>query len=161
MTVGGMVGRTRARNYYTKVAYSDMATIGVEFSSAKLSVDGILVKLQIWDISSQDRYKNMTSTFYRGACAITLWFSVERESDSYQSITKHFFPRMQEVAPGVPVILVGNKIDLRGEGYQCYTTEEGWKLAKQINAVTYLECSALTGEGVANVFEAAARVGLW
>ena len=70
----------------------------------------------------------------------------------------HLAPFTQKVNPGAPVILVGNKIDRTDR--REVTTEEGWELARKINAVTYIECSALTEEGVRKVFEKAALVGL-
>jgi Ras family len=60
---------------------------------------------------------------------------------------------------------VGTKIDLREDketldnlkGEKTPTTEDGQKLASAIGAVCYLECSALTQEGLKKVFEEAIR----
>ena len=40
------------------------------------------------------------------------------------------------------------------------TQEEGQKLGKKINALAYMECSALTREGVRELFESATRAAL-
>lgn len=73
-------------------------------------------------------------------------------------------------------LLVGNKEDLRedettiaklkelGEGLHPVTTEEGEKLAEELTefgCFKYVECSALTGNGVKEVFETAVRAVLW
>ena len=65
-------------------------------------------------------------------------------------------------------ILVGTKIDLREDratvnamrqkGNEPVTFAEGTALAKRIGAATYLECSALTREGIQEVFQEAAMV---
>jgi Rho family protein len=66
--------------------------------------------------------------------------------------------------PGVPIILVGLKKDLRDDpvaqeemrkrSEKFLTAEEGEDVRKRISAKKYLECSSLTGEGVDDVFEA-------
>ena len=69
--------------------------------------------------------------------------------------------------PDVPIILVGTKLDLREdkehverEGSQYVSQREGLEMAKNVNAVKYMECSALTQYGVKEVFEEAMRVAL-
>ena len=59
-------------------------------------------------------------------------------------------------------ILVGTKKDLRGskegdEGKTLVTPEEGRAMATKLGAIDYMECSAMKGEGVTEVFEAATR----
>lgn len=75
-----------------------------------------------------------------------------------------------ERCPGVPIILVGLKKDLREDplameemrkkSLKFVTTKEGGEIAAQVGARKYLECSSLTGEGVDDVFEAATRAAL-
>ena len=75
-----------------------------------------------------------------------------------------------ERCPGVPIILVGLKKDLREDPMakeemrkksMNFTTEtEGNNAAREIGARKYLECSSLTGDGVDDVFEAATRAAL-
>ncbi|KAG8768715.1 GTP-binding protein Rho1, partial [Serendipita sp. 397] len=65
-----------------------------------------------------------------------------------------------------PIILVGCKSDTRQalEGTlgrkKVVSTEEGKALAERIGAEIYLECSAVTGEGIDEVFYHAARLSL-
>jgi Rho family protein len=82
--------------------------------------------------------------------------------------TRH--PEVLERCPGVPIILVGLKKDLRDDpvaqeemrkrSEKFLTTDEGEDVRKRIGAKKYLECSSLTGEGVDDVFEAATRQSL-
>ena len=62
-------------------------------------------------------------------------------------------------------MLVGTKIDLRDDkdtleslkGEKLPTPEMGESMAKEIGAIAYMECSALTQEGLKKVFESAIR----
>ena len=77
---------------------------------------------------------------------------------------------MANHCPGVPIILVGTKLDLREDKERAeilrednrslISTAEGLQLQRKIGAVKYLECSALTGQGLKAVFEEAARTAL-
>jgi GTPase SAR1 family protein len=71
----------------------------------------------------------------------------------------------------VPFVLVGNKIDLRGDpdtvqrlsdlGQRPISTEQGEELARRIGAARYLECSALTQQGLKDVFDEGVRAALY
>lgn len=75
-----------------------------------------------------------------------------------------------ERCPGVPIILVGLKKDLRSDpaaieemrkkSWRFVTTHDGEAAAREIGARKYIECSSLSGEGVDDVFEAATRAAL-
>lgn len=74
------------------------------------------------------------------------------------------------LCPGVPIILVGLKKDLREDpvaieemrkkSLRFVTEHDGEVAAREIGARKYLECSSLSGEGVDDVFEAATRAAL-
>lgn len=89
---------------------------------------------------------------------------------SYENVKAKWFPEIRTHAPGVPCILVGTKEDLRGssdwvarlraEGRAPLTQQEGARLAQEIGAVKYIECSALTQKGLKSVFDEAIKVAL-
>ncbi|KAJ7402250.1 hypothetical protein BTVI_88229 [Pitangus sulphuratus] len=87
-----------------------------------------------------------------------------------ENIPEKWTPEVKHFCPNVPIILVGNKKDLRNDEH---TRRELAKMKQvgaapgpttsaqgQINAFGYLECSAKTKEGVREVFEMATRAGL-
>jgi len=90
--------------------------------------------------------------------------------ESLQNVIEKWYPEVHESCPNVPIILVGTKKDLRSDfnknidseedELRLVTHEEGIAMAEKIAAYGYLECSALTKEGVAEVFRAATRATL-
>lgn len=81
-----------------------------------------------------------------------------------------WYEEANDRCPGVPIIIVGLKKDLREDplaieemrkkSLRFVTAKEGNEMAGQVGARKYLECSSLTGEGVDDVFEAATRAAL-
>ena len=55
-------------------------TIGVEFATKVIEIDGKSIKLQIWDTAGQERYRSMASAYYRGANGALLVYDVTRAS---------------------------------------------------------------------------------
>ena len=48
-------------------------TIGVEFGSKKVTVEGQTLKLQIWDTAGQERFNTLTASFFRGEITRFRW----------------------------------------------------------------------------------------
>ncbi|MEQ2193640.1 hypothetical protein XENOCAPTIV_007357 [Xenoophorus captivus] len=84
---------------------------------------------------------------------------------SFQNVREEWVPELQEYAPSVPYLLIGTQIDLRDDPKTIaklndmkekpVATEQGQKLAKEIGACCYVECSALTQKGLKTVFDEA------
>jgi len=96
-------------------------------------------------------------------------FSID-SPDSLENIPEKWTPEVKHFCPNVPIILVGNKKDLRNDPntikelgkmkQEPVKPEEGRAMAEKINAFAYLECSAKSKEGVREVFETATRAAL-
>ncbi len=96
-------------------------------------------------------------------------FSVSSPTSASNVITE-WNPEIRHFCGSCPVILVACKIDLRNDfetieklkeqGENLVTTEDGEKIAEQIKAKAYMECSAKTREGIHDLFIHAARLSL-
>lgn len=96
-------------------------------------------------------------------------FSID-SPDSLENIPEKWTPEVKHFCPNVPIILVGNKKDLRNDEatkrelqkmkQEPVKYDEGRTMADRINAFGYLECSAKTKDGVREVFETATRAAL-
>ncbi len=78
-----------------------------------------------------------------------------------------WYPEIEHHAPNVPIILVGTKLDLRedpatrealkAKKMEPINWERANEVRKEIGAVKYVECSALTQRGLKTVFDEAIR----
>ncbi|XP_010928578.3 rac-like GTP-binding protein 3 [Elaeis guineensis] len=167
VTVGdGAVGKTCMLICYTSNKFpTDYIPTVFDNFSANVVVDGTTVNLGLWDTAGQEDYNRLRPLSYRGADVFVLAFSLVSRA-SYENVLKKWIPELQHYAPGVPVVLVGTKLDLREDKYflsdhpgiMPVTTAQGEELRKQIGAAYYIECSSKTQQNVKAVFDAAIKV---
>ena len=92
-------------------------------------------------------------------------FSIISRS-SYENVKTKWIPEIKHHVPEAPFLLVGTKTDLRNDSEitqkvgQVLQMSDGTALAKDLGAKTYVECSALTQDGLKNVFDEAIRSAL-
>lgn len=107
---------------------------------------------------------------YPDSHVILICFSVD-SPDSLENVQEKWIYEVIHFCAGLPIILVGCKMDLRNEakcidelakcGQSPVTYDQGLAVAQKIGAYKYLECSARTQEGVREVFEHATRAALF
>lgn len=123
----------------------------------------------MWDTAGQEDYDRLRPLSYPDTDVILMCFSVD-SPDSLENIPEKWTPEVRHFCPNVPIILVGNKKDLRLDPntindlskmkQEPVRQEEGRSMADKIGAFGYLECSAKTKDGVRAVFETATRAAL-
>ncbi|KPP61865.1 rho-related gtp-binding protein rhoc-like [Scleropages formosus] len=164
----------------TRVYYPNTVWTGTCFPSYPVSVsldcDGLTscpgyvhVELALWDTAGQEDYDRLRPLSYPDTDVILMCFSID-SPDSLENIPEKWTPEVKHFCPNVPIILVGNKKDLRNDEHtrrelakmkqEPVKTEEGRDMANRISAFGYLECSAKTKDGVREVFEMATRAAL-
>ena len=70
------------------------------------------MEIELWDTAGQEDYDRLRPLSYPDADVILICFSID-SSDSLRNITDKWVPEVNHFCPNVPVILVGNKMDLR------------------------------------------------
>ena len=88
-------------------------TIGVEFGSFGIEIEGKIIKMQIWDTAGQDSYKSVTRIFYRGAHCVFLTYDITRE-ETFNSCQEWYRELKAHAAENAMIYLIGNKSDMPG-----------------------------------------------
>ncbi|XP_067638499.1 ras-related protein Rab-18 isoform X2 [Eurosta solidaginis] len=123
-------------------------TIGMDFKSKVVNIDGFEYKLALWDTAGAERFRSLTPSFYRKALGAVLVYDITNR----ESLTK-LEAWIAELAnysdnPNIVTIVVGNKIDKE----RVISREEGLKFARKHRAL-FLEASAKNDQFVADVFK--------
>lgn len=124
-------------------------TIGVEFSQKVVDINNRKTIIQIWDTAGQDRYKAITSAYYRAAVGAILVYDISKRT-SFESLNTWVNEIYTNTAESITVMLLGNKLDLTSE--RIISTEEGQSFAKRYNFL-FAEVSALSGQNVQESFD--------
>jgi len=160
--------------------------------SANVMVDGKPISLGLWDTAGQEDYDRLRPLSYPQTDVFLICFSIV-SPPSFDNVKAkvrppssppvvpsparqrlnyaQWYPEIDHHAPGVPIILVGTKLDLRDDESTKESLrqkrmapiqyEQAVMVAKEIKAQKYLECSALTQRNLKSVFDEAIRYGFW
>ncbi|CAI4913970.1 CGH_3_HP_G0020580.mRNA.1.CDS.1 [Saccharomyces cerevisiae] len=120
--------------------------------------------LGLFDTAGQEDYDRLRPLSYPSTDVFLVCFSVI-SPPSFENVKEKWFPEVHHHCPGVPCLVVGTQIDLRDDKViieklqkqrlRPITSEQGSRLARELKAVKYVECSALTQRGLKNVFDEA------
>ena len=127
-------------------------TIGVEFESKTIEVDGKLIKIQIWDTAGHEAFQSITRTYYKGAVGALLVYDITRK-ETFNHLVKWLSEVKENASKEITIILIGNKNDLENERQVTY--EEGESFAKE-NNLLFLETSAKTSKNITEAFNLSA-----
>ena len=150
-----IVGKTSILTKYTSKSYTEsyVATVGLDFFTKDETIDNKIIRIKIWDTAGQERYKAITKCFFQRAQGIIIVFDVTNKRsfddlkmwiDSINSQSK-----LTEDLENMPIIIIGNKIDLPK---RVIDKETALNFAKEQN-LDYYETSAKTGEGIDNAIK--------
>jgi len=125
-------------------------TIGVDFREKKLTINKKLYRLLLHDTAGQERFRTLTSSYYRNAHGILLVYDISNR-DSFLTMPRWFEEAENYAPPGVTKILVGNKTDRSSQ--RAVKASEGEELAKKYGAVYFVETSAKTKDHAKDPFQ--------
>jgi len=152
------VGKTSLIRRYVVDVFDDkyIATIGTKVSKRdieyKLEDKTVYLTLMLWDILGQKDYKKIRNQSMRSAHGVIIASDLSRP-ETVTSAAKFWLKEAWETLGEVPVVFVGNKVDVAG--IDCEAAKELERIAEEIG-MPLVFCSAKTGENVENAFR---RIG--
>ncbi len=152
----GGVGKTSLLLRYIKDYFSDdlKKTIGSNFLIKDVELDEKTVRLLLWDIGGQPQFHKLRTIYFKGSNAALGVFDLS-SSQTLLKIPGWVSSIKKTVKKTIPMLLLGNKVDLEREVDRI----EAEDLAKRLNC-EYMETSAKTGEKVELAFEKIAKACL-
>lgn len=122
----------------------------------------LTVPPDMFTLTGQEDYDRLRPLSYPQTDVFLVCFSVTSPA-SFENVKEKWFPEVRHHCPGVPCLIVGTQIDLRDDPQvleklarqkqRPVTPDQGERLARELGAVKYVECSALTQKGLKNVFD--------
>lgn len=145
------VGKSNLLSRFTRNEFNleSKSTIGVEFATRSIQVDGKTLKSQIWDTAGQERYRAITSAYYRGAVGALLVYDISKNV-TFENIDRWLKELRDHADQNIVIMLVGNKSDLRH--LRAVSTEDAKAYAEQ-KGLSFIETSALDSTNVEQAFQ--------
>eukprot|EP01084_Bolivina_argentea_P132258 233399_1 len=160
------VGKTCLVNRYVRNEYSVCgSTHGIDqMYVIQGTKDGAIAKICLVDTAGQERFRSIMRNLWRRTDAILMCYSIDNE-ESFQDICGDWLERVTEYAKNdVIVMLVATKLDINSRPKALEPTEVEITIKQQDEWKSYqpvfMECSALTGYNVENVFQTATELVL-
>ncbi|KAH9750653.1 ras-related protein RABA2a [Citrus sinensis] len=135
------VGKSNLLSRFTRNEFclESKSTIGVEFATRTLQVEGRTIKAQIWDTAGQERYRAITSAYYRGALGALLVYDVTKPT-TFENVSRWLKELRDHADSNIVIMMIGNKTDLKH--LRAVATEDAQSYAER-EGLSFIETSAL------------------
>jgi len=160
----GAVGKTALLIYYTTKSFPHeyVPTVFDNFSCIEM-FEQKPVSIVLWDTAGQEDYDKLRPLSYPQTDVFLVCYSVASR-DSFINVQNKW---IKEISPiNAPFIIIATKADLRndkktiaeiGGAENFISQQEGAALAQEIGAGAFMECSALSGSGISDIFQETIR----
>eukprot|EP00124_Ichthyophonus_hoferi_P002778 Ihof_evm5s205 gene=Ihof_evmTU5s205 len=144
------VGKSNLLSRFTRNQFSleTKSTIGVEFATRSIQIEGKTIKAQIWDTAGQERYRAITSAYYRGAVGALLVYDIAKHK-TYENVQRWLTELRNHADSDIVIMLVGNKSDLK---HLRSVPEEDARTYAEQEGLRFIETSALEATNVEDAF---------
>lgn len=149
-----LVGDTAVGKSCILMRYADdefmesfISTIGVDFRFRSTEILNKKVKIQVWDSAGQEKFRVITSAYYRSCDAIAVVYDVTAR-ETFERV-KTWITEVHTYTQDIPIMIIANKCDC---AYRSVSTQEGIALANELGA-EFIETSAKTGENIHQAFD--------
>ena len=152
LTIGESgVGKTCILLRYTdnKFIKNHLTTIGIDYKTKDVNINGKMIKLKIWDTAGQERFRNITQQYYKGADGIVLVFDLT-DRNSFEKV-REWMKQIQSYTQkdAIAIVLLGNKCDAENKAV---SIKEAQEIADEFNLKFY-ETSAMNNINIEESFK--------
>ena len=146
------VGKTSLINQYIEESFESdyKPTLGANIVRKDVNLDNTKVRLIMWDLAGQEKYRVVRSMYFQGCEGALLVYDVTRYHTLDNINNKWLKDYKKHVKKKGAYILIGNKTDLKDQ--VVVPTERGKELATKIKASHFIETSAKIGENIEEAF---------
>jgi Ras-related protein Rab-7A len=150
-------------NQFVSNRYSQQykATIGADFLTKDIAIDGKQVTMQIWDTAGQERFQSLGVSFYRGSdsCVLVYDITSSKTFEALQRWKEEFSQNVAQPNPDAfPFVVLGNKCDKESDRRVSRAQAESW--CRSNGNIPHFETSAKDNINVVEAFESIARRAL-
>jgi len=147
------IGKTSLLNRYTNQYYplNTVPTIGVDMVFKHFFINDLSYKLQLWDMSGNDRYRNIITTYFNKCDVIIFAYDITN-SESFENIVNWIddIRDHNDNFSNVIKILIGTKSDLKTDKKVDYSVAK--KFAEKYEFISAIECSAKNNNTIDKIF---------
>ena len=132
-----------------KIDEKSQPTVGAGLFKRSLTADGEDINLQIWDIAGQERFRSLSTIYFRSSSGGLLVYDVTNR-ESFKELTSWLDEFKSNACPNAPIVLIGNKSDLADDRQVEKAEADAFA---QKYGLTHIEVSAKNGTNVKEAFE--------
>ncbi|MHA2394206.1 MAG: Rab family GTPase [Promethearchaeota archaeon] len=145
------VGKTSLVDRYLTNEFHEniQATLGATIHIKFMEVENGKITIQIWDFGGQKNFMFLIPSYAMGSSGAIFMFDLTN-SKSFQNLN-NWLIEFRKVSRSIPIILVGNKLDLEQE--RVCSKQEALEFMKNNRMFDYIETSAKSGENIHAVFQ--------
>ena len=151
------VGKTSMITQFIDQIFQEdqQSTTGGTFSTKDVICDGSkILRFEIWDTAGQEKYRSLTTMFYKDANAAVMVYDVTR-AESFEELKNYWAKQIKENSPiNIILVIAANKSDLIEQ--EQVDEGEARNFAKELNAI-FISTSAKSSEGINSLFEEIAK----
>ena len=125
-----------------------MSSIGVDFKTKQIEIDERLIKMQIWDTAGHEKFRTITTSYYKSAHAIIILYDIT-ELSSFEHIKNWMIEIDKFGKQGVLKIIAGNKKDLEEKRQVSKEMAESYA---EKNGIKFIEVSAKDSTNIEKLF---------